>query len=62
MIYGPIRPQMERLKGMERGQLLLQANNRADLQRLLRAWVPQLSAHVLAKKIRWSLDVDPLEL
>lgn len=62
MIYGPIRPQMERLKGMERGQLLLQASNRADLQRLLRAWVPQLSAHVLAKKIRWSLDVDPLEL
>lgn len=62
MIYGPIRPQMERLKGMERGQLLLQAGNRADLQRLLRAWVPQLSAHALSKKIRWALDVDPLEL
>ena len=62
MIYGPIRPQMERLKGMERGHLLLQAGNRADLQRLLRAWVPQLSAHALSKKIRWALDVDPLEL
>ena len=62
MIYGPIRPQMERLKGMERGQLLLQAGNRADLQRLLRVWVPQLSAHSLSKKIRWALDVDPLEL
>lgn len=62
MIYGPIRPQIERLKGMERGHLLLQAGNRADLQRLLRVWVPQLSVHALSKKIRWALDVDPLEL
>lgn len=62
IIYGPIRPQMERLKGMERGQLLLQASNRADLQRLLKAWVVQLDAHSLSKKLRWTLDVDPLEL
>ncbi len=62
MIYGPLRPQMERLKGMERGQLLLQAGNRADLQRLLKAWVEQLEAHPLSKKLRWALDVDPLEL
>jgi len=62
MVYGPIRPQMERLKGLERGQLLLQANTRADLQRLLKALVMQLDAHALSKKIRWTLDIDPLEL
>lgn len=62
IIYGPIRPQMERLKGMERGQLLLQASNRAELQRLLKAWVAQLDAHSLSKKLRWTLDIDPLEL
>lgn len=61
MIYDPIRPQMERLKGMERGQLLLQANSRAALQRLLKAWMLQIRALPIATKIRWSLDIDPLE-
>ncbi|MGB4811908.1 MAG: primosomal protein N' [Methylophilaceae bacterium] len=62
IVYGPIRPQMERLKGMERGYLLLQANNRTDLQSLLSAWIKQLEIHPLSKKLRWALDVDPLEL
>lgn len=61
MIYDPIRPQMERLKGLERAQLLLQANSRIALQRLLKMWMPQISALPLATKIRWSLDIDPLE-
>ncbi|MES2580306.1 MAG: primosomal protein N' [Pseudomonadota bacterium] len=61
MIYDPIRPQMERLKGLERAQLLLQANSRVALQRLLKMWMPQISVLPLAAKIRWSLDIDPLE-
>lgn len=61
MIYDPLRPQMERLKNMERGQLLLQANNRASLHRLLKQWVPMLRTHQLAKKVRWVLDIDPIE-
>ena len=61
MIYDPIPPQMERLKGLERAQLLLQANSRVALQRLLKTWMPQISAFPLAVKIRWSLDIDPLE-
>jgi primosomal protein N' (replication factor Y) len=61
MIYDPVRPQMERLNGMERGQLLLQANSRAALQRLLKKWMPQLREMPVAAKIRWSLDIDPLE-
>jgi primosomal protein N' (replication factor Y) len=61
MIYDPIRPQMERLKGMERGQLLLQANNRAALQRFLKMWMPQIRELPTATKIRWGLDIDPLE-
>lgn len=62
MAYGPVRPQMERLKGMERGQLILQANNRAELQQLLKFWMTQLELYPLSKKVRWTLDVDPLEL
>jgi len=61
MIYDLVRPQMERLKGMERGQLLLQANSRAALQRLLKPWMAQIHDLPLAKKVRWSLDIDPLE-
>ena len=61
MIYDPVRPQMERLKGMERGQLLLQAKSRQPLQALLRNWVPHLRASKLGSKVRWAVDVDPLE-
>lgn len=62
IIYDPIRPQMERLKNMERGQLLLQAESRRVLQQLLRTWVPKLRALKIANKLRWVLDIDPLEL
>ena len=61
MVYDPVRPQMERLKGMERGQLLMQADNRQAMQKLLRNLVPQLRAEKGNQKIRWSVDVDPLE-
>ena len=61
MMYDPVRPQMERLNNMERGQLLIQANSRQILQRFLKRWMPQLRAHKLAAKIRWALDIDPLE-
>jgi primosomal protein N' (replication factor Y) (superfamily II helicase) len=61
MVYDIIRPQMERLKGMERGQLLLQAGSRAALQRLLKVWQPEIKGFLLANKVRWSIDIDPLE-
>ena len=61
MIYDPLRPQMKRLKGMERAQMLLQANSRGALQRLLNLWMPQIRALPNVSKIRWSLDIDPLE-
>lgn len=61
MIYDPIRPQMERLKSMERGQLLLQAPSRQALQQLLRVWMPKLRLEKQASTIRWALDMDPLE-
>ncbi len=61
MVYDIIRPQLERLKNMERGQLLLQANSRGALQRLLKIWIPEMKDFLLANKVRWSVDVDPLE-
>jgi primosomal protein N' (replication factor Y) len=52
---------MERLKGMDRGQVLMQASQRGALQKLLAAITPQLRASKLAAKVRWSVDVDPME-
>jgi primosomal protein N' (replication factor Y) len=60
-IYDPLRPQMERLKGMEREQLLIQADTRKALQQFLQAWVPLLRVLPQGTKVRWSVDVDPLE-
>lgn len=61
MVYDPVRPQMERLKGLERAYILLQADKRQNLQRLLHHWMPLLRAHPLSSKMRWALDIDPLE-
>ena len=61
LVYDPVRPQMERLKGMERGHLLLQAAHRPALQHLLKALVSQLRVHKTAAKVRWAVDVNPLE-
>lgn len=60
-VYDSVRPRMERLKGMERAQLLIQASTRPALQKFLRAWVPMLRALPQAGKVRWSVDVDPLD-
>ena len=61
LVYDPVRPQMERLKGMERGHILMQASHRPALQRLLKALVSQLRAQAIAAKVRWAVDVNPLE-
>jgi len=60
-VYNPVRPIMERLKGMERGQLLLQASSRLALQKLLNDWVPYLRENKMGQKVKWVVDVDPLE-
>jgi primosomal protein N' (replication factor Y) len=61
VIYDPVRPSIERLKGYERFQLFIQANARKDLQNLLRQWAAYLRQYHLANRVKWSIDVDPLE-
>lgn len=60
-VYDPVRPRMERLKGLERAQLLVQAGTRQALQKFLQAWVAELRTLPQSAKVRWSVDVDPLE-
>jgi primosomal protein N' (replication factor Y) len=61
-ILGPAPAPMERRAGRHRAQLLLQAVSHQPLQRLLHHWLPSLSSLELARRTRWSVDVDPVEL
>ncbi len=60
-LWGPIPAPMERRAGRYRAQLMLQALHRTELQRLLGAWVDALEQLPSGRKVRWSLDVDPME-
>jgi primosomal protein N' (replication factor Y) len=53
---------MTRRAGVHRAQLLLRATQAATLQRILSSSVAELEAVPEAKKVRWSVDVDPIEL
>jgi primosomal protein N' (replication factor Y) len=61
-IQGPIPAPMQRRAGMHRAQLLLSSPQRRSLHVLLDAALPAIHALPEARKVRWSLDVDPLDL
>ena len=61
-VLGPATAPMERRAGLYRAQLLLHAPGHSPLQRLLARWLPAVEDLPEARKVRWSLDVDPLEL
>jgi primosomal protein N' (replication factor Y) len=61
-VLGPATAPMERRAGLFRAQLLLHAPSHSPLQRLLARWLPAVEELPEARKVRWSLDVDPLEL
>jgi primosomal protein N' (replication factor Y) len=61
-ILGPVDAPMARKAGRYRAQLLLQSSDRATLHRLLRELRPFLEGDPSARKVRWSIDVDPVEL
>ena len=61
-VLGPAAAPMERRAGHYRAQLMLHAATHSPLQRLLARWVPLLEEAPGARKVRWALDVDPLEL
>ena len=61
-ILGPIPAPMEKRAGRYRAQLLLQSSQRSALHHLLAPLVLQIEAAKWAKKVRWSLDIDPQEM
>jgi primosomal protein N' (replication factor Y) len=61
-IAGPMPAPMALRAGRQRGQLLIEADRRDVLHGMLRSWQQALAALPPARKVRWSLDVDPIDL
>jgi primosomal protein N' (replication factor Y) len=59
---GPVDAPMARRAGRYRAQLLLRSEDRRLLHEVLRELRPMLEADPAARKVRWSIDVDPVEL
>jgi primosomal protein N' (replication factor Y) len=61
-LWGPVAAPMERRAGRYRAQLLIQASHRSELQQLLKQWIPQFEAIKDSRRVRWSIDVDPVDM
>ena len=61
-IAGPMPAPMALRAGRHRGQLLIEAGHRSAWRGLLRPWQQALAALPAARQVRWSLDVDPIDL
>jgi primosomal protein N' (replication factor Y) len=61
-ILGPVPAPMLKRQGHFRYQLLIQSLSRKPLHQVLHTTTMLLEKSPSAKKIRWSLDVDPLEM
>jgi len=61
-IYDPVPLRIVRVDNMCRAQLLVESTHRPALQSLLRHWLAELQSHPDLRRIRWQLEVDPLEI
>jgi primosomal protein N' (replication factor Y) len=60
--HGPMPAPLPKRGGFHRAQLLIEGDERGALQAFLPDWVDTLRAITQRRRVRWSLDVDPVEL
>ena len=60
-LFDPVAATLPRIAGKYRAQLLVQAKSRKTLQAFLARWVEELRL-LKEQQVRWSLDVDPLDI
>jgi primosomal protein N' (replication factor Y) len=58
----PLPSMMEKRAGRYRAQLLVQSPSRASLHKFLRYWIDSIDNASKSRTVRWSLDVDPVDL
>ncbi|MGE3666119.1 MAG: primosomal protein N', partial [Steroidobacteraceae bacterium] len=61
-LLGPAPAAMARRADRFHAQLLVESADRVALHRFLDAWLPRAEGLPGARRVRWALDVDPLEL
>lgn len=61
-VLGPATALMARRADHFRAHVLIEGDARASLQRFLSAWLPQVETLPAPAGLRWSIDVDPLEV
>ncbi len=61
-LLGPVPAAMARRAGRYHSQLLLESVDRAALHRLLDGWLEKIGELPAGRKVRWALDVDPIDL
>ena len=61
-ISGPIPAIMERKAGMYQSQLIIISKSRKAIQQNLENWTDRIQQVPLAKRVRWNIEVDPLEM
>ena len=60
VINDPVPMTMVKVAGLERAQLLLESNSRSALQNFLKPWVQALRKQ--NTRLRWTLEVDPVDI
>ena len=61
-LFDALNAPMEKRAGRYRAQLLLKSTTRPALHQCLSAWLPLIEDLPEARKVRWSLDVDPMDM
>ena len=61
-LYDPVPLRVVRVANVERAQLLLESTSRPALQAFLTEWSAHLPAVASSSRVRWQLEVDPLEI
>jgi primosomal protein N' (replication factor Y) len=61
-LLGPAPAAMPKRAGRYHAQLLIESRDRTALHRFLDAWLPVIEQLKSAQRVRWALDVDPIEL
>ena len=61
-LLGPAPAAMAKRAGRYHAHLLLESVDRASLHRFLDAWLPVVESLQSARRVRWALDVDPIDI
>ncbi len=61
-LLGPVAAAMARRADRYHAQLLLESSERAALHRFIDAWLPAVQTLARARRVRYALDVDPLDI